>query len=299
MNSYLEANARQRIHALLDAGTFEEFLPPSERIVSPHLAQLDAPVSFDDGVVIGRGLLQGQPVFAAAQEGGFMGGAVGEVHGAKLVGLLRRAITEQARAVILLLESGGVRLHEANAGLIAVSEVMRAVLDVRAAGIPVIGLIGGSNGCFGGMGIVARCTNTIIMSEEGRLAMSGPEVIETASGVEEFDSRDRALVWRTTGGKHRYLLGDCQQIVPDDIGAFRQAALHAIQTCHADTVELTLDALEAEQSMLAQRLQQFGDLSEPLEIWSRIGIPDAAQVPTLEADAFMQLAAPHRQGTAS
>ncbi|MFX7731897.1 biotin-independent malonate decarboxylase subunit beta, partial [Acinetobacter baumannii] len=85
--------------------------------------------------------------------------------------------------------------------------------------IPVIVLVGGANGCFGGMGIVARCANTIIMSEEGRLAMSGPEVIETANGVEEFDSRDRALVWRTTGGKHRYLIGDCQQLVSDDIDA--------------------------------------------------------------------------------
>jgi len=60
------------------------------------------------------------------------------VHGAKLVGLLRRALRERPAAVLLLLDSGGVRLHEANAGLIAVSEVMRAVLDARDAGLPVI-----------------------------------------------------------------------------------------------------------------------------------------------------------------
>lgn len=299
MSSYLEANARQRIRALLDADSFEELMPPSARVVSPHLAQLDAPVSFDDGVVIGSGRLMGRAVLAAAQEGGFMGGAVGEVHGAKLVGLLRRAIAQQAGAVLLLLDSGGVRLHEANAGLIAVSEVMRAVLDVRAVGIPVISLIGGSNGCFGGMGIVACCTNAVIMSEEGRLAMSGPEVIETASGVEEFDSRDRALVWRTTGGKHRYLLGDCRQIVPDDIDAFRRAALAAIAAAAGGPVALTLTALEAEQAMLERRLQQFGGQSEPVAIWSLMGMPDAAEVPALEADAFMQQAAACRQGEAS
>ena len=220
MSSYLELSARQRIPAIFDAGSFEEFLPPAARVTSPHLSQLNAPVSFDDGVVVGKGKLGGHTVFGAAQEGGFMGGAVGEVHGAKLVGMLRRAIDEGAHAVVLLLESGGVRLHEANAGLIAVSEVMRAILDVRAAGIPVISVVGGSNGCFGGMGIAARCANTVIMSEEGRLAMSGPEVIETANGVEEFDARDRALVWRTTGGKHRYLMGDCQALVPDDVAAF-------------------------------------------------------------------------------
>jgi biotin-independent malonate decarboxylase gamma subunit len=33
------------------------------------------------------------------------------------------------------------------------------------------------------------------------------EVIETNRSVEEFDSRDRALVWRTMGGKHRRLIG--------------------------------------------------------------------------------------------
>lgn len=296
MSSYLELNARQRIQGLFDAGTFEEFLPPAQRVISPHLAQLDVPVSFDDGVVVGRGTLDGKQVFGAAQEGGFMGGAVGEVHGAKLVGLLQRAVDEQAYAVLLLLESGGVRLHEANAGLIAVSEVMRAILDARAAGIPVVALIGGSNGCFGGMGIAARCTNAIVMSEEARLGMSGPEVIETSHGVEEFDSRDRALVWRTTGGKHRFLLGDCQALVADDISAFRQAALQSMAQSRQGHSALTLAALQAEQDMLAARLRDFGGHADPLQIWKQLGITEPETVPMLEADAFVRLADGHRAG---
>lgn len=293
-SSYLEANARERLARVLDAGSFSEFLPPARRIVSPHLGQLDAPVAFDDGVVVGNGTLGGVRIFAAAQEGGFMGGAVGEVHGAKLVGLLRRAVQENAEGVLLLLETGGVRLHEANAGLIAVSEVMRAVLDTRAAGIPVIVLVGGSNGCFGGMGIVARCANVIIMSEEGRLAMSGPEVIETANGVEEFDSRDRALVWRTTGGKHRYLLGDCQRIVADDTEAFSAAALKVLQDFRDQPAALTLQALEAEQAMLEQRIDRFGDAADPLEIWTRLGIERAQDLPMLDAATFVQQTEAHR-----
>ena len=179
-----------------------------------------------------------------------MGGGVGEVHGAKLVGLLQRALRDRPEAVLLLAESGGVRLHEANAGLIAVSEVMRALLDVRAAGIPVIVLIGGANGCFGGMGIVARCADHIVMSDVGRLAMSGPEVIEASHGVEEFDSRDRALVWRTTGGKHRWLTGDCDALVEDDVAAFRAAAIAALGASRP----VTLAALEAEHALLDARL---------------------------------------------
>jgi malonate decarboxylase beta subunit len=294
-SSYLECNARERIARVFDPGTFEEFLPPAARVVSPHLGQLDAPVSFDDGVIVGRAQLDGKTVFGAAQEGGFMGGAVGEVHGAKLVGMLERAVADGAAAVLLLLESGGVRLHEANAGLIAVSEVMRAMLGVRAAGIPVVVLIGGSNGCFGGMGIAARCANAIVMSEEGRLAMSGPEVIETAHGVEEFDSRDRALVWRTTGGKHRYLLGDCQMLVADRVQAFRAAAIEAIAAVDGKAA-LNLEDLEAEQDMLLRRLHDFGSLAEPLDVWKQLGMPDPARIPMLDAEEFVGVAHPYRAG---
>ena len=294
MSSYLESTARERVSRLFDAGSFVEFLPPSARVVSPHLGQLDAPASFDDGVVVGQARLDGLKVFLAAQEGGFMGGAVGEVHGAKLTGMLRRAVRDGADAVLLLLETGGVRLHEANAGLIAVSEVMRAVFDVRAAGIPVVTLIGGSNGCFGGMGIVARCTNAVIMSEEGRLAMSGPEVIETAAGVEEYDARDRALVWRTCGGKHRYLLGDCTAIVGDRVEDFRAASVAAIAQCRAQAVELTLAALEQEQAMLDERIERFGALPDPLEVWRALGIAQPQAIPMLEADEFAAMAEPIR-----
>lgn len=297
MSSYLEAGARERLRGVLDPGSFAEILPPARRVVSPHLAQLDTPVAFDDGVIVGEARLDGKRVCAAAQEGGFMGGAVGEVHGAKLVGLIRRAIDTGAHGVVLLVDSGGVRLHEANAGLIAVSEVMRAVMDARAAGIPVVALVGSANGSFGGMGIVTRCTNAIVMSEEGRLAMSGPEVIETANGVEEFDARDRALVWRTTGGKHRYLLGDAQMLVADDMRQFREAAIAALRRAHdasVASVELTLDALEAEQQMLADRLARFGDAPDALDIWKNLGVAEPETLPMLEADAFRAAADAHR-----
>ncbi|WP_394789736.1 biotin-independent malonate decarboxylase subunit beta [Rhodoferax sp.] len=279
MISYVECTARERLAQVLDAGSFHEWLPPSARITSPHLAQLGVPSAFDDGVVIGRATLDGHPIFVAAQEGEFMGGGVGEVHGAKLVGLLQRALRDRPEAVLLLAESGGVRLHEANAGLIAVSEVMRAVLDVRAAGIPVIVLIGGANGCFGGMGIVARCADHIVMSDVGRLAMSGPEVIEASHGVDEFDSRDRALVWRTTGGKHRWLTGDCDALVEDDVAAFRSAAITALQAARP----VTLQSLEAEHVLLAARLRPLDDNGDQATaLWRRLGVADAARVPDMD-----------------
>lgn len=290
MTGYYEARARERLCAVLDPGSFQEFLPPSERVMSPHLVELDTPAAFDDGIVVGRGALDGRRVLVAAQEGGFMGGAVGEVHGAKLVGLLEKALDERPAAVLLLAESGGVRLHEANAGLIAVSEIMRAVLALRGGGVPVILLDGGQFGCFGGMGIVARLCDAIVMSEEGRLGLSGPEVIETTCGVEEFDSRDRALVWRTVGGKHRYLIGEADEIVADDISAFRAAAV-----AHLDArPDLSFEALTAEHRRLGERLARFGDCHDGLDIWTRLGVASPEKLPLLEAGEFRAAVADKR-----
>ncbi|MET0540148.1 MAG: biotin-independent malonate decarboxylase subunit beta, partial [Variovorax sp.] len=194
------------------------------------------------------------------------------------------ALRDKPSAVVVLAESGGVRLHEANAGLIAVSEVMRAVLDVRAAGIPVVFLIGGANGCFGGMGIVARCADFIVMSDMGRLAMSGPEVIEASHGVEEYDSRDRALVWRTSGGKHRWLTGDCDALVEDDVAAFRVAAIAAMKVSRP----VTLEALEAEHALLDARLAllplETDGADQATRLWHGLGIDKAERVPDLDVD---------------
>lgn len=283
-HSYYEATASSRISRLLDSNSFEEFLGPAERLISPHLEPLGQPCSFNDGIIIGTGRLNGLPILIASQEGGFMGGSVGEVHGAKLTGLLERAVNEKPAAVLLLLESGGVRLHEANAGLIAISEVIRALLTTRAAGIPVIGLIGGAYGCFGGMGIVARCCDVLIINEEGRLGLSGPEVIETTMGVEEFDSNDRALVWRTVGGKHRYLLGEVQRLVEDDIDAFRTAAIEAIDKAQP----LSLEALEQEHSGLSRRLADYGHCQDGADIWGGMGIDDPEKLPLMDITRFLK-----------
>jgi len=285
--SWFEATARKRIAGLLDLGSFSEILPPAESSPSPHLAKLDLPGAFDDGIVIGCGQLEKQLVFIAAQEGQFMGGAVGEIHGAKLVGLLQRAAREKPAAVLLLIDSGGVRLHEANAGLIAISEIMRAVLAMRAAGVPVLALIGGSCGAFGGMGIVAKLCSAILISEEGRLALSGPEVIETVAGVEEFDSKDRALVWRVTGGKHRYLMGDCAMLVEDDVSAFRTAATAFLADWQEPAPSVAL--LRATQRQLENRLAAYGAYCDGLQIWAALGVKNPESVPLLDRDSLVAL----------
>ncbi|MHB8353475.1 MAG: biotin-independent malonate decarboxylase subunit beta [Burkholderiales bacterium] len=291
--SYREAAARLRVQGLLDAHSFTEWLGPALRVTSPHLAALDAPVSFDDGVVVGQGQIAAQAVVVIAQEGLFNGGAVGEVHGAKIRGALLRAVGEHPRAVLLCVDSGGVRLHEANAGLIAISEIMRALFTVQAAGIPVIALVGGTCGAFGGMGIVARLCDAVIISEEGRLGLSGPEVIETVKGVEEFDSRDRALVWRITGGKIRRTMGEATRLVDDDIAAFRAAVVEMIgdrprlEKRGLSPITLSPDSLhslEAAQRRLVARAALDPAIRDGQQVWDQLGL--GAEVSLMSPETF-------------
>ncbi|WP_083850761.1 biotin-independent malonate decarboxylase subunit beta [Novosphingobium sp. Rr 2-17] len=288
--SWYEASARARVDALVDPGSFTEVLGPAAREMSPHLPLFDLPRQFDDGIVVGTAQLAGEPVLVAAQEGRFMGGAFGEVHGAKLTGLLQAA-KELKRDVVIAFDTGGVRLQEANAGELAIAEIMRAVMDARLAGVKVVGLIGGRAGCYGGGSLIAGCCSALVISEQGRLSVSGPEVIETNKGVEEFDSRDRALVWRTMGGKHRYLIGAVDGYVEDDAADFRDAAISAL----ARPATLDAEVLAAEQLRLEQRLERFGQAPDARDVWADLGIENPAAIPELPTAAFLTIADAHRE----
>lgn len=266
--SFYEASARQRVAGLLDPGSFREILPPTEKRSSPHLGMFDAPVAFDDGAVIGEGTLDGKLVYIFAQEGKFRGGSLGEVHAAKITGLLLRAAAKKPQAVIGLFDSGGVRLEEANAGEIGSTEIMRAIFEAQRAGVPVIGLLGGSCGCFGGAGITSCCSDSLVASEEARLSVSGPEVIETVMGVDAFDSRDRALVWRTTGGKNRFLFGKVVTLVDDHIPAFRAAAAALVKPSEP----LSVEDLRAERDRLARRISEYGSCTDAKQVWQKMGL---------------------------
>lgn len=303
--SFLESSARDRAIGLADPGTFTELAGPRDRLSSPHLPLLGEAVEFDDGIVTGVGLSGRRPLFIASQEGRFIGGSVGEVHGAKLVNVVRMAhqaydrmlrkdpdLSEERRpAVVISFETGGVRLHEANAGLLAHAEVMDQFQECQGK-VPVIGLIGGRVGCFGGMGFVAAATDAIIMSPFGRLGLTGPEVIEEEMGKDEFDASDRALVYRVTGGKHRYLMGDCNVLVDDSIARFRGGLQQILSLSYADIAELRrVGSLEKVEQQLRQ-VAALGDLAprDSRDVWRYAGNPDADALVDMDLASFLKSA---------
>ena len=219
-HSFVELGARQRARALLDAGSFRELLDPFQRVMSPWLARQGVVPQADDGVVIAKGSIAGLPVVIAAIEGAFQGGSLGEVGGAKIAGALELAAEDNRNGIptcaVLLLETGGVRLQEANLGLAAIADIHAAIVDLRQYQ-PVVGVVAGSVGCFGGMSIAAGLCSYLVVTQEARLGLNGPQVIEQEAGLEEYDSRDRPFIWSLTGGEQRFASGLVDRYVADDV----------------------------------------------------------------------------------
>jgi malonate decarboxylase beta subunit len=227
---FTELSARERVVALLDPGTFRELIGPFERLESPHLEPQGVVPACDDGVVVARGDLDGDEAVVLAVEGLFQGGGIGEVSGTKVAGALELALSDAKRGrpvrPVLLLDTGGIRLQEANLGLLAVAEIHAAIVALRSH-VPVVGVVAGMVGCFGGMAIAAGLCSYVVMTREGRLGLNGPQVIEQEAGVAELDSEDRRLVWETIGGEQRVATGMADVLVEDDVAAIAGAVRNA------------------------------------------------------------------------
>ncbi|MFX6144286.1 biotin-independent malonate decarboxylase subunit beta [Acinetobacter baumannii] len=225
---FIELSARERAKALLDEGTFQELLDPFARVMSPWLVKQNIVPQADDGVVIAKGSIQERPVVLISIEGLFQGGSLGEVGGAKIAGALELAVEDNLKgiptAAILLLETGGVRLQEANLGLAAIAEIQAAIVNLRQYQ-PVIAVVAGSVGCFGGMSIAAGLCSYIVMTQEGRLGLNGPQVIEQEAGVQEYNAKDRPFIWSITGGNQRFTSGLADAYVDDDRQKIRQRVI--------------------------------------------------------------------------
>jgi malonate decarboxylase beta subunit len=230
-SSFIELKARERARLLLDDGSFRELLDPFEGIVSPWLEAQGIVVQSDDGMVVAKGTINGGPAVVIAIEGAFQGGSMGEVSGAKMAAALELAAEDNRNGIptqaVLCLETGGVRLQEANLGLAAIADIHAAIVDLRRY-TPVIGVVAGTVGCFGGMSIAAALCSHLIVTREARLGLNGPQVIEQEAGIDEYDSRNRPFIWSMTGGEVRFESSLVETLVGDGVNAVKQAVNAAI-----------------------------------------------------------------------
>jgi malonate decarboxylase beta subunit len=82
--------------------------------------------------------------------------------------------------------------------------------------VPVVGVVAGMVGCFGGMSLAAALCSRLVVTRQARIGMNGPEVIEQEAGIAELDATDRALIWSLIGGEQRWAAGLADDLEDDD-----------------------------------------------------------------------------------
>ncbi|MEX7298658.1 biotin-independent malonate decarboxylase subunit beta [Klebsiella pneumoniae] len=195
--SFIELRARERAHALLDDGSYRELLDPFEGIMSPWLGAQGIVPQSDDGMVVAKGTINGQPAVVIAIEGTFQGGSMGEVSGAKMAAALELAAEDNRNGIptqaVLCLETAVAYVCRRPTSVWPPSLIFTRRLSICAATRRVVGIIASTVGCFGGMSIAAALCSYLIVTREARLGLNGPQVIEQEAGIEEYDSRNRTV----------------------------------------------------------------------------------------------------------
>ncbi|MCB9364315.1 MAG: acyl-CoA carboxylase subunit beta [Flavobacteriales bacterium] len=176
--------ARERIHFLLDDGSFEEI-----GMLVTHRSTnfgLDKTKFLGDGVVTGYGTINGRLVYVFAQDFTVLGGSLAEAHAEKICKVMDMAMKNGA-PVIGLNDSGGARIQEGVVSLGGYADIFYK--NTLASGvIPQLSAIMGP--CAGGAVYSPALTDFIMMVENtSYMFVTGPNVVKTVTH-EEVSSED-------------------------------------------------------------------------------------------------------------
>ena len=152
----------------------------AEQAVARLYLLLDDPHVLEhvDGVVVARGRIGDSDVLAFATDATVQGGALGEASCRAIAAVTDSAVRERV-PVIGIWHSGGARLREGVSGLDAVGRVFAA--QVRASGqVPQVSVVLGP--AAGGAAYGPALTDVIVMGPQGRVLVTGPDVVRTVTG---------------------------------------------------------------------------------------------------------------------
>ncbi|MFM9055377.1 MAG: acyl-CoA carboxylase subunit beta, partial [Bacteroidota bacterium] len=171
--------ARERIHFLIDEGSFEEIgMFVTHRSTDFGLDKEKYP---GDGVITGYGRIDGRPVYVFAQDFTVFGGSLSESHAGKICRLMDLAM-QNGVPVIGLNDSGGARIQEGVVSLGGYADIFYR--NTLASGvIPQISAIMGP--CAGGAVYSPAITDFILMVENtSYMFVTGPNVVKTVTHEE-------------------------------------------------------------------------------------------------------------------
>jgi acetyl-CoA/propionyl-CoA carboxylase carboxyl transferase subunit len=162
------------------------------------------------GVLAAAGTVNGVRTIAFCTDGTVMGGAMGVEGCQHIVNAYDTAIEEQS-PIVGIWHSGGARLAEGVKALHAVGLVFEAM--IRASGyIPQISVVVGF--AAGGAAYGPALTDVVIMAAEGRVFVTGPDVVRSVTG-EDVDMA-------SLGGPdtHHKKSGVCHIVADDELDAY-------------------------------------------------------------------------------
>ncbi len=167
----------ERLEALCDPGSLQLI---RTRVVS---GRLGARAVAGDGVVGATGAVDGRPIACYAQDGGFLGGSLGERHADTVVRVLQTA-GRSGIPVVAFVESGGARMQEGTAALAGYGRIFRETVALGGI-VPQISVVSGSSA--GGGAYSPALTDLILMTDDAAMFLTGPGVVREALG-EEIDA---------------------------------------------------------------------------------------------------------------
>lgn len=208
-----KVSSNERFAMILDDGDLQEFdaqMVTRDPLNFPgygdKLIKTQTATGLVDGVVTGKGKIEGQSVLLGVMDAAFFMGSMGTTIGEKLTRLFEKA-TKERLPVILFTASGGARMHEGIFSLMQMAKVSAAVAKHSEAGLLYITVL--TDPTTGGVTASFAMLGDIIIAEPGALiGFAGPRVIEQTIGQKLPEGFQRA----------EFLMehGFVDQIVPRD-----------------------------------------------------------------------------------
>jgi propionyl-CoA carboxylase beta chain len=264
--------ARERIHFLMDEGSFEEI-----GMLVTHRSTdfgMEREKFLGDGVVTGYGTINGRLTYVFSQDFTVFGGSLSETHAEKICKLMDLAMKNGA-PLIGLNDSGGARIQEGVVSLGGYADIFYK--NVQASGvIPQLSAIMGP--CAGGAVYSPAITDFILMVENtSYMFVTGPNVVKTVTH-EEVTSEELggATTHATKSGVTHFA---CTNEI-EAINHVKQLLSYMPQNCEEIPTQLQYESSDESRTVLNTFMPQ--NASQPYDIREII-----AEV--TDADSFLEV----------
>lgn len=248
--------ARERLHFLLDEGSFEEI-----GMFVTHRSTdfgMENEKYLGDGVVTGYGTIKGRLVYVFSQDFTVFGGSLSETHAEKICKIMDLALKNGA-PVIGLNDSGGARIQEGVVSLGGYADIFYK--NTMASGVvPQLSAIMGP--CAGGAVYSPAITDFVLMVENtSYMFVTGPNVVKTVTHeIVSSEELGGASTHSTKSGVTHFA---CKNEI-DAINHIKKLLSYMPQNCEENVPHLAYENANEERPKLNEIIPENN--SQPYDI---------------------------------